>query len=80
MTQLLVSCFGTIYDSTPTKTPGVMSSKRRDRTDEVINATAIHMQTRADANKDSPGFWQYIFPGAGTLTWESEKKEAGTDG
>ena len=22
--------------------------------------------------KDSPGFWQYQWPGVGTLTWETE--------
>ena len=31
-------------------------------------------------NKDTPGFWQYQWPGVGTLTREDEKKEGGKDG
>lgn len=64
---------GTIYDARLTKTPGVMSTTdRRDRTDEAISAVAEHMKAKAEMNKDSPGFWQYQWPGVGTLTWETE--------
>ena len=68
---------GTIYDAQMTKKPGVMSSNRTDRTDEAIGAVAEHMKMKAEENKDSPGFWQYIWPGIGTLTWENEKKVDG---
>ena len=64
---------GTIYDARMTKSPGLMSSDRRDRTDEAIQAVAEHMKAKAEMNKDSPGFWQYHWPGVGTLTWEDEK-------
>ena len=65
---------GTIYDAEMTTTPGVMSSKRTDRTEEAINAVAQHMKMKADLNKDSPGFWQYEWKGFGKLTWESASK------
>lgn len=65
---------GTIYDAQMTKTPGVMSGNRRDRTDEAITAVAEHMKMKADENKDAPGFWQYQWPGIGTLTWEAERE------
>ena len=65
---------GTIYDAQMTKKPGVMSGNRTDRTDEAIGAVAEHMKLKAEENKDTTGFWQYIWPGIGTLTWEDEKK------
>lgn len=65
---------GTIYDARLTKTPGVMSADRQDRTDEAITAVAEHMKAKADMNKDSPGFWQYEWRGVGKLTWETEGK------
>ena len=61
---------GTIYDAQMTKTAGVMSGNRRDRTDEAITAVAEHMKMKAEEND---GFYQYIWEGVGTLTWESEK-------
>lgn len=70
---------GTIYDARMTKTPGLMSTDRRDRTDEAIQAVAEHMKAKAEMNKDTPGFWQYQWPGVGTLTWEDEK-DGGNDG
>lgn len=51
---------GTIYDAQMTKKPGVMSGNRTDRTDEAIGAVAEHMKMKAEENKDTPGFWQYI--------------------
>lgn len=66
---------GTIYDAVLSKTPGIMTGNRTDRTDECIGAVAEHMQMKADYNKDSPGFWQYIWHGHGKLTWESEAAE-----
>ncbi len=63
---------GTIYDAVLSKTPGIMTGNRKDRTDECISAVAEHMKHKADFNKDSKGFWQYIWPGFGKLTWESE--------
>ena len=68
---------GVIYDAVLTKTPGVMTGNRTDRTEECIMAVAEHMKAEADSNKDTPGFWQYEWPGIGTLTWEkTEEQEA----
>ena len=64
---------GTIYDALMTKAPGLMSTDRRDRTDEAIQAVAEHMKAKAEMNKDTPGLWQYQWPGVGTLTWVDEK-------
>lgn len=64
---------GTIYDARMTKTPGLMSTDRRDRTDEAVVAVAEHMKAKADMNNVTPGFWQYHWPGIGTLTWKDEK-------
>lgn len=64
---------GTIYDAVLSKTPGIMTGDRTDRTDECIRAVADHMKSKADSNKDQNGFWQYRWPGIGALTWESEK-------
>ena len=61
---------GTIYDTHILKN-GLMSTVRTDRTDEAINAVAEHMKLRADENETSKGFWQYIWKGIGTLTWEN---------
>lgn len=66
---------GTIYDAVLSKTPGVMTGKRTDRTDECIRAVADHMAAHAESNQDAPGFWQYIWPGIGTLTWTKEETE-----
>lgn len=63
---------GTIYDAVLSKTPGVMTGKRTERTGECIVAVAEHMKHKADFNQDSKGFWQYQWPGFGKLTWESE--------
>lgn len=68
---------GTIYDARMTKTPGVMSADRQDRTDEAIAAVAEHMKAKAEMNKDSPGFWSYQWPGVGTLTWKTEGEQGG---
>jgi hypothetical protein len=66
---------GTIYDAVLSKTPGIMTSNRKDRTDECIIAVAEHMKHKADFNKDGEGFWQYSWPGVGRLTWESEVEQ-----
>lgn len=63
---------GTIYDAVLSKTPGVMTGNRTDRTDECVDAVAEHMKCQADFNKDTPGFWQYQWKGVGTLTWRAE--------
>lgn len=31
------------------------------------------MKLKADDNKEAKGFYQYQWPGVGTLTWQSEK-------
>lgn len=67
---------GTIYDAVLSRTPGIMTGNRTDRTDECISAVAEHMKMKADFNEDDKGFWQYIWPGKGTLTWESAANEA----
>lgn len=68
---------GTIYDAVLSKTPGIMTGNRRDRTDECIRAVADHMAAKAEDNDDMPGFWQYEWPGIGKLTWTAaEPKEA----
>lgn len=72
--KLVCSCFGTIYDAVLSKKAGVMTSNRIDRTDECIIAVAEHMKIKADVNNDSPGYWQYEWPGFGRLTWETEKE------
>ena len=64
---------GTIYDATLSKTPGVMTGNRTDRTEEAIMAVADHMKLKADYNKDNKGFWQYEWKGIGTLTWQDTK-------
>lgn len=64
---------GTIYDAVLSKTQGVMTSKRSNRTNECITAVAEHMKHKADFNKDKQGFWQYEWEGVGTLTWVSNK-------
>lgn len=78
--KLVCGCFGTIYDAVLSKRPGVMTGNRTERTDECISAVAEHMKFKADYNKDQPGFWQYVWPGIGTLTWETNieygKKES----
>ena len=74
--KLVCGNFGTIFDAVLSKTPGMMTGNRTDRTDECINAVAEHMKFKADFNEDTPGFWQYEWKGIGTLTWQSEKKEA----
>lgn len=66
---------GTIYDAVLSKTPGIMTGRREDRTDECIRAVADHMASKAEWNKDTPGFWQYIWSGVGTLTWQREETE-----
>ena len=74
---------GTIYDAVLSKTPGIMTGNRTDRTDECIRAVAEHMKSKADFNKEQEGFWQYHWPGAGKLTWENEaanEQEATQDG
>ena len=68
----LVCAGPTIYDATMTKTPGVMGTNRTDRTDECINAVAQHMLEMAKRNQDTPGAFQYEWPGIGRLTWVSE--------
>ncbi len=73
--KLVCGCFGTIYDAVLSKKPGVMTGDRKDRTDECIDAVAQHMKINADANKEHPGRFGYVWPGVGKLTWESEKKE-----
>jgi len=65
---------GTIYDATLSKTPGIMTGNRTDRTDEVIRAVADHMKLKADYNKDNKRFWQYEWKGVGTLTWRDAKE------
>lgn len=69
--QLVCNCFGTIYDAVLSRKPGIMTGKRVDRTDECIGAVAAHMKHMADHNEKGEGFWQYVWPGMGTLTWES---------
>lgn len=68
---------GTIYDAVLSKTPGVMTGNRKDRTDECICAVAEHMKAKADFDKDQKGFCQYTWAGVGKLTWENEAKQAG---
>lgn len=67
---------GTIYDAVLSKTPNVMTSNRKDRTDECITAVAEHMKHKADYNEEDKGFWRYQWKGIGTLTWQSENKES----
>lgn len=69
---------GTIYDAVLSKTPGVMTGNRTDRTNEVIGAVADHMKMKADYNKENKGFWQYEWEGVGTLTWK-DVKDGGID-
>ncbi len=76
MKKLVCGCLGTIYDAVLSEIPGLMTGDRTDRTDECINAVAKHMKCKADANTETPGFWQYSWPDIGTLTWESKKMEA----
>lgn len=64
---------GTIYDAVLSKTPGIMTGNRTDRTDECILAVAEHMKSKADSNKDQKGVWQYQWLGVGTLTWRTEE-------
>lgn len=73
--QLVCSCFGEIYDAVLGKQPGIMTNNRKLRTDECINAVAQHMKHKAEFNEEQDGFWQYEWPGVGTLTWESCKKD-----
>jgi len=64
---------GTIFDAVLSKTPGIMTGGRTDRTDECITAVAEHMKHKADFNENNKGFWQYEWPGYGKLTWESKQ-------
>lgn len=70
---------GTIFDAVLSKTPGVMTNNRTDRTDECISAVAEHMKTKADCNEQNKGFWQYQWDGIGTLTWEQEPEKKKTN-
>lgn len=70
---------GTIFDAVLSKTPGVMTNNRTDRTDECISAVAEHMKTKADCNEQKKGFWQYQWDGIGTLTWEQEPEKKKTN-
>lgn len=76
MKKLVVSGLSnTIYDAVLSKDQSTMTSNRTDRTDECIRAVAEHMKGKADFNKNDKGFWQYVWPGFGKLTWENEKGE-----
>lgn len=46
----------TIYDAVLSKTPGIMTNNRTDRTDECIRAVAEHMKFKADNNDQDKGF------------------------
>lgn len=75
-TLVVAGITGTIYDAILSKTPGIMTGNRVDRTDECISAVANHMKSKADFNKEQNGFWQYCWPGIGKLTWENEAAQA----
>ena len=73
-TLVVAALTGTIYEADMTKKPGVMKTNGRiDRTKECVSAVAEHMKLMADFNTEQPGFFQYVWEGIGTLTWQAEK-------
>ena len=77
--KIVCGYFGTIYDAQIGNKPGVMTENRRECTDECVCAVAEHMKTKAEFNKDTPGWWQYEWKGLGTLTWKTAEPDTAVE-
>lgn len=69
-----------IYDAAVVDGKIQKTLMKRERTREIIDIMAEHMQKMSESCSSHPGSWDYIWPGVGTLSWRKEEKKAKKNG